>query len=307
MGFEHDHRRPAATRRLGWVLALTAVYAVAEAVGGWLANSLALLADAGHMLTDILALTLALLAAWTAQRPPDASRTYGYRRIEILAALFNGCALIVIALFIFVEAWERATAPPEVEPGLMAAVAGGGLVVNLFAARMLHGQHTHGMNLRAAYLHVMGDLLGSVGALTAAGTIHFFGWRLADPVVSALIGGIIVFSAVRLVLDATHVLLEGAPAHLDARRIEAELAALPGVDGVHDLHLWSLGGDEPLLSAHLVLDHTLPSARVLRAATELLREEHGILHTTLQLEPADFNILGPPAAEAVRETESRST
>ena len=287
---EHDRRRRAATRRLGLVLGVTAAYALAEVAGGLLSNSLALLADAGHMATDIMALGLALLASWTARRPPDPARTYGYRRVEILAALFNGVALIVIALLILVEAWQRLAQPPEVAYGLMALVATGGLAVNLFGAWLLHS-HQLGMNVRAAYLHVLGDLLGSIGTLVAAGLMALFGWYWADPVVSILIGGVIVFSAVRLVLDSVNVLLEGAPSHLDTEEVRAGLAGLDGVSGVHDLHLWSLGGDAPLLSAHLVLDDSLPPAGVLRSATSILQERFGIDHTTLQTEPPDFNVI----------------
>ena len=282
--------RRLATRRLGWVLAVTAVYAVAELLGGLMANSLALLADAGHMATDIMALSLALLAAWSARRPPDPSRTYGYRRAEILAALVNGVALIVIALFIFLEAWERLAAPPEVAVGLMTWVALGGLAVNIFGARMLH-RHQRGMNMRAAYLHVLGDLLGSIGTLIAAGLMGWFGWFWADPVVSLIIGGIIVVSAARLVLDSVNVLMEGAPAHLDTEDVRGRLLGLDGVSEVHELHLWSLGGDSPLLTAHLVLDHSLSSASVLRTATTMLEERFGIGHVTLQMEPPDFNVI----------------
>ena len=282
--------RDRATRRLALVLVVTAVYAVAELFGGWLSNSLALLADAGHMVTDIVALTLALLAAWSARRPPDPTRTYGYRRVEILAALFNGVALIVIALFIFLEAWERFSQPPRVDVGLMAWIAAGGLLVNLVGARLLH-DHQHGMNMRAAYLHVLGDLLGSVGALLAAGLMAVGGWFWADPAISVLIGGIIIFSAVRLVLDSVAVLMESAPAHLNAEEVRLSLQELAGVSQVHELHLWSLGGDSPLFSAHLVLDHSLPSASVLRSATALLRERFGITHVTLQMEPSDYNVI----------------
>jgi cobalt-zinc-cadmium efflux system protein len=272
------------------VLLLTVSFTVVEVIGGLVSNSLALLADAGHMLADIMALTLALLAAWTARRPPDASRTYGYQRVEILAALFNGVALIVIALFILREAWERWAEPPQVAYGLMAVVAFGGLLVNLVAARLLHG-HRRGLNMRAAYLHVLGDLLGSIGALSAAGLIAAFGWRWADPLASAVIAAIIVFSAVRLVLDAGNVLLEGAPGHLNSGAVRRCLLATRGVCDVHDLHLWSLGGDSPLLTAHLVLDHSRPAADVLREATAALRERYGITHSTLQTEPPDFNII----------------
>ena len=287
------HRAPLrsrSTRRLGVVLALTAAVTAVEAAGGWLAHSLALLADAGHMLADIMALALALVAVWSARRPPDAARTYGYQRVEILAALVNGVALVVIAVFIVREAWERAGAPPAVDSTLMAGIAFGGLVVNLVAARILHG-HRHGLNAKAAYLHVLGDLLGSIGALAAAGMIALFAWPLADPIVSIFIAAIIIFSAIRLVLDSVHVLLEGAPAHLKVDELHECLARVPGVGEVHDLHCWSLGGDSALLSAHLVLDHTRAAAQVLRQATEALRERFGITHTTLQIEPADYNII----------------
>ena len=284
-------RHDAAQRRLTWVLALTLAYTVAEVAGGIASNSLALLADAGHMATDVLALGLAVLAGWFAVRPPDHGRTFGYQRAEILAALANGVILVVVCGFIFWEAVHRMSAPPVVATGLMAWVAAGGLVVNVVSARILHG-HTHGLNARAAFLHVIGDLLGSIGALAAAALIGLFGWRLADPLASVLIGGIIVYSSARLVLDSVHVLMEGAPAHLDAEEIRRSLRALPGVAGVHDLHLWSLGGSAPLLTAHLVVDLTMNAHDVLRAATAELETLYGIGHVTLQLEPPDFNIQG---------------
>jgi len=293
----HHHAIPPAagsSRRLAVVLALTAAYALAEVAGGVLSGSLALLADAGHMVTDVMALALALFAAWSARRPPDPARTYGYQRAEILAALVNGVVLILIAVMIFVEAWKRLAHPPEVEAGLMGGVAAGGLLVNIVAAWILHGDH--GMNQRAAFLHVLGDLLGSVGALTAAVLIWAFDWTWADPAASALIGAFIVAGAVRLVLEALNVLMEGAPSHLDTRDIEGCLGRLAGVAGVHDLHVWTLGGRTPLLTAHLVLDHSRPAGVVLRQATELLRRDYGIEHSTLQLEPADFNIVVDLAA-----------
>jgi cobalt-zinc-cadmium efflux system protein len=284
------HRDGTATRRLGWVLGLTLAYMLAEVVGGFLADSLALLADAGHMMTDNLALTLALLAAWFARRPPDPSRTYGYQRAEILAALVNGVALGVVCLFIVWEAWERLRAPREVDFGLMAVIAAGGLAVNLIAARLLHG-HDHGLNVRAAYLHVLGDLLGSVGALAAAGLIAAFGWVWADPVASILICVIILVSATRLVLKSLHVLMEGVPEHLDTREIRRCLTDTPGVEDVHDLHVWSLAGGAPLLTAHLVVEPSAASAEILREACQVLRTRFGITHTTLQIDPPDYNIV----------------
>jgi cobalt-zinc-cadmium efflux system protein len=281
----------AAQKRLIWVLALTVAYAFAEVAGGLASNSLALLADAGHMATDALALGLAVLAGWFARRPPDAGRTFGYQRAEILAALTNGLILVVICGFIFWEALHRFAAPPTVVTGLMAWIAAGGLAVNLVSAWLLHG-HTHGLNARAAFLHVLGDLLGSIGALVAAALIALFGWRLADPLASVFIGGIIVFSSARLVLRSVNVLMEGAPAHLDPEEIGRFLRGLPGVCEVHDLHLWSVGGRAPLLSAHLVVDLSVRAHDVLRSATSELRLVYGIEHVTIQIEPPDFNIQG---------------
>lgn len=281
----------AAQRRLRWVLALTLAYTGAEVAGGLASNSLALLADAGHMATDDLALGLAVLAGWFASRPPDRGRTFGYQRAEILVALTNGVLLVVVCGFIFWEAVHRFAAPPAVATGLMAWVAAGGLAVNLIAARLLYG-HTRGLNARAAFLHVLGDLLGSIGTLVAAALVAIVGWRWADPLASMLIGAVIVYSSARLVLDSVHVLMEGTPAHLDPEEIRRSLRGLAGVADVHDLHLWSLGGNAPLLSAHLVVDLTVRAHDVLRTATAELAALYGIEHVTLQIEPPDFNIRG---------------
>jgi cobalt-zinc-cadmium efflux system protein len=242
------------------------------------------------MVTDVMALSLALIAARWARRPPDAVRTYGYRRVEILAALLNGVALIVIALVIFFEAWRRLREAPEIDVALMAGVATGGLAVNLIAVWILHGGQ-QGLNVRAAYLHVLGDLLGSIGALVAAGLIWRFGWIWADAAASAVICAIIVISAVRLVLESAHVLLEGTPSGLSIHEIAECLRGTPGVCDVHDLHVWSLGAGSPLLTAHLVMDHSAPAERVLRSATEALETRFGVMHSTLQIEPPDYNII----------------
>ena len=287
----HTGDAPSAQRRLTLVLGLTLAYTAAEIAGGLASNSLALLADAGHMATDALALGLAVVAGWIARRPPDRGRTFGYQRAEILAALTNGVILVAICGSIFWEAIHRLTAPPVVATGLMASVAAGGLAVNLFSAWILHG-HTEGLNARAAFLHVLGDLLGSVGALVAAMLIALFNWRLADPLASVFIGAVIIFSSTRLILRSVHVLMEGTPAHLDPEEIRRSLRAVSGVADVHDLHLWSLGGRAPLLTAHLVVDLTVRGHDVLRAATTELQLLYGIDHVTLQIEPPDFNIRG---------------
>ncbi len=303
----HHHPHPAGgddhTRRLAVVLGLTGAYTIAELVGGWLSNSLALLADAGHMMTDNVAIAIALLAAWSARRPPDASRTYGYHRVEILAALFNGVVLALASGAIVWEAWARFREPPEVRTGLMAAVAAGGLVVNVVGAWVLHGGSDRSLNVRAAYLHVLGDLLGSVGALGAAVAMASTGWRWPDPVASVAIAAIIVFSAVRLVLQSVHVLMEGVPSGFDPEEVRGVLLGIPGVADVHDLHLWSLAGASAVLTAHVVTDHSRTSGAVLREALAVLRERFGIGHATLQVEPPDFNIvetIDPPPGEPPR-------
>ncbi len=289
-GSHPDHAR-ASQRRLGLVLGLTLAYTFAEIAGGLASNSLALLADAGHMATDAFALGLAVFAGWIARRPPDPDRTFGYQRAEILAALTNGVILVAICGSIFWEAIHRFASPPAVATGLMAWVAAGGLGVNLLSAWLLHG-HTEGLNARAAFLHVLGDLLGSVGALAAAGLIAVFGWRLADPLASIFIGAIIIFSSSRLILRSIHVLMEGTPDHLDPEEIRRSLRSVSGVADVHDLHLWSIGGRTPLLSAHLVVDLTVRGHDVLRSAAAELQRLYGIEHVTLQIEPPDFNIRG---------------
>lgn len=277
---------------------MTLAYTVAEVVGGILANSLALLADAGHMLTDSLSLALALFAARFALRPPDPERTYGYQRAEILAALANGVALAVACVWIFWEAVQRLRTPTPVASGLMAFVALGGLAVNVVAAWVLRGEHD--LNVRAAFLHVVGDALGSVGALVAALLIATRGWSWADPLASMVIGVVIVISASRLVLESVNVLMEGTPAHLDPAAIRRCLQEIEGVADVHDLHVWSLSGSRPLLTAHLVTRHGAPPGRVLRSALHDLEVRFGIAHATLQLEPPDFSVVesfaqGPPA------------
>ena len=287
---------PSPVRRLAWVLGLTLVYALAELLGGWYSNSLALLADSGHMFTDALALGLALAAAWFAKLPPDPARTYGYQRAEILAALVNGATLVGICLFLFWEAWHRLLAPPAVRTGLMAAVALGGLFVNL-AGLVLLREVSHGLNARAAYLHVLGDLLGSVGTLVAAGLLAAFDLRWADPIAGIAIGGIIVVGSLRLLIQSVHVLMEGAPAGLDLGTLRACLLRIDGVAGMHDLHVWTMAGGPPILTAHLVVEHGAPAVRVLREACRALEHDFGIRHATLQIEPPDYNIFGQFGSE----------
>lgn len=275
--------RSESARRLGWVLALTALVMVAEAVGGWLAHSLALLADAGHMLADVAALALALFVLRMAQRPATPERSYGLVRLEILAALINGAALIVIALGIGIEAVRRLQAPPEIHGGLMLGVASVGLVANLVGVTLLHRGHDHSLNQRAAYLHVMSDLLGSVGAVIAGLLVVATGWRLADPIVSLGIGLLVLSGAWRLVRESADVLLEATPGHIALGTVHERLASLPGVSSIHDLHVWTLTSGVIAMSGHLVVRNPSHNQQILEAAQARMGEL-GIHHVTVQME-----------------------
>ncbi len=275
--------RAESRRRMTAVLVLTATVMVVEAVGGWLAGSLALVADAGHMLADAAALGLALLAAHIAQRPASAERSFGLLRIEILAALVNGTALIIIALAVAFEAWRRLHDPVTVDGGLLVGVAAVGLVTNLAGAMVLHRGHDHSLNQRGAYLHVLSDLLGSVGALLAGAIILATGWTPADPLVSVLIAVLILRSAWRLVRESADVLLEATPEHIPLGAVHDQLATVPGVRSVHDLHVWTVTSGVVAMSGHLVVDDPGAHQRVLEEAQQRLGRL-GIDHVTVQIE-----------------------
>lgn len=280
------HRAPLRAetrRRLGLALGITAAVMVAEAIGGWLAGSLALLADAGHMLADAAALGLALFAARVAQRPATAERSFGLLRLEILAALVNGALLLAIAVGIGIEAWRRIQAPPAVDGGLLLAVAGIGLTANVVALAILHRGHQHSLNQRGAYLHVLGDLLGSVGALAAGAIVLGSGWTLADPIISIFIGALVLVSAWRLVKDSTDILLEATPAHIALTDVHDRIVSVPGVDSVHDLHVWTVTSGVVAMSGHLVVRNPTDNQPVLEEVQDRLRAL-GIHHVTVQME-----------------------
>ena len=269
--------------RLRWVLALTTIFMVVEAVGGWIAGSLALLADAGHMLADVGALTLSLLTAWVAQRPRDDSKTYGYLRWEILAALVNGAALFGIAAWVVVEAVQRIQDPQPVRTGLFLAIASAGLLVNLVCLRVLHSSREGSLNVRGAYLHVLGDALGSVGAVAAAGIIALTGWTQADPIVSILLSILILVGAARLLRESTDILLESVPRHVSMAEVQRRMLGVPGVAAVHDLHVWTVTSGMIAMSGHAVVPDLEAHPGVLdgiRAEMSLM----GIGHVTIQLE-----------------------
>jgi len=275
-------------RRLAVALMLAGGYMVAECVGGLLTHSLALLADAGHMLSDVAALGLSLFAMWFAERPADPRRTYGYYRLEILAALANGVALVVVAGAIFVEAFRRLRDPPQVQGAMMMAIAAGGLAVNLAMLGILGRGRRESLNLRAAWLHVLSDAWGSLGAIVAGLLIWAFGWHRADPILSTAIGLLVVYSAWRLLEEAVSVLMESAPRSIDVDAVRDALAAVPGVRGVHDLHVWTITSGMDSLSAHVVVAEGRSAPALLREIQDLLASRFGIHHVTIQIEPEDF-------------------
>ena len=270
-------------RRLTLAFVITLLVMVVELIGGWLSGSLALLADAGHMLADGVALAVALFASWIAQRPATAQRSFGFMRLEVFAALVNGALLIVIAIGIGVEAWRRLHAPPPVNGGLLLGVAGIGLFANVAAALILHRGHEHSLNQRGAYLHVLGDLLGSIGALLAGAIVLISGWTPADPLISVLIGGLVLVSAWRLVKESTDVLLEATPRHIALSDVHERIASVPGVDSVHDLHLWTVTSGVVAMSGHVVVKNPTDNQPVLEEVQDRMRAM-GVQHVTVQVE-----------------------
>jgi cobalt-zinc-cadmium efflux system protein len=288
-GRRHDHTREGSQRTLLIVLALTFGYMLAEAVGGYLANSLALLSDAGHMLTDVAALTLSLFAVRFASRPATPRKTYGFYRLEILAALANGVTLIVLSLLICVEAYHRLRRPESVQGWTLIWISTGGLAVNLVSAWMLSHSHDENLNIRGALLHVLGDLLGSVAAIAAGVMIIWRGWLWADPLFSVVISLLIIYSSWRLVADAVNVLLEGAPSHINAAAVEEAMRSSPGVRAVHDLHIWTITSGRHAVTAHVVINDARESYRILRELREMLARRFALTHSTIQIEDPTFD------------------
>jgi len=256
---------------------------VAEAVGGYLANSLALLADAGHMLTDVAALALSLFVAWFSQRPETDKRTYGYLRLEILAAFLNGATLLLISVWIIWEAVNRLRTPEPVHSGLMLGIAVLGLVANAISAWVLHSGNDDNLNVRGAYLHILGDLLGFVGTIIAALLIRWFGWLAADAVASVIVSTLILRGAWTLVRDSTEVLLESTPAHISAAAVRDQLTAIPGIESVHDLHVWTVTSNVVAMSVHAIVREPERHQHVLEHVLDAMRL-FGIQHVTVQLE-----------------------
>ncbi|AGL15258.1 cation diffusion facilitator family transporter [Actinoplanes sp. N902-109] len=292
MGAGHDHGGQALRAgerhrsRLWWAAALLAAFMLVEAVAALLTGSLALLSDAGHMFTDVLGIAMALAAIHAAGRAAaDSQRTFGLYRLEVLAALANAVLLTAVAVYVLVEAVQRFTDPPDVPAGSMLIVATGGLVINVIAFLLLRSGAQESINVRGAYLEVVGDLLGSVGVIVAAGIIAVTGWSYADPIVAVVVALMILPRTFALGRSAVRILVQAAPEHLDMGSVRERLAAVPGVCDVHDLHVWTLTSGMDVASAHLSLDPAAELGAVLSSAREALHDDFHIEHATLQVEP----------------------
>lgn len=273
-------------RRMKLTVAIVLTIMVAEVIGGILSGSLALLSDAGHMLVDGLALGLSLFAMSVSRRPATATRTFGYYRLEILAALANGIFLALVAAYIIYEAYQRFLVAPEVEPPLMLIIAGIGLVANLSGIFLLNRASHHSLNIKAAFWHIIGDTISSVGVIIAGIIILITGWYIADTIVALLIGVIVLLGAVRIVFEASDVLLEAVPKHMEMAEVVTSIKNIAGVNEVHDIHIWTITSNIYAMSAHIVIDDQMvsKSVEVVKTVKSLLAERFNISHTTLQLE-----------------------
>lgn len=283
-GHSHDHTAGANAKMLGWALALTSTYLVAEVIGGFVFNSLALLSDAAHMLTDVAALVIALLAIKMGKKAPDDKRTFGYRRFEILAAAFNAVLLFFIAIYVFVEAIKRFNEPQEIQSWGMLVVAAVGLAVNLVSMRLLMAGKDNSFNVKGAYLEVWADMIGSVGVILGALAIKFTGWTWVDPVIAVAIGLWVLPRTWILLRDTTNVLLEGVPRGLELAHVRKEIGSLAGVTDLHDLHIWSTSNDDVSCTVHVTLGGGADADSVRQSVSALLEARFEIHHTTIQTE-----------------------
>lgn len=291
MGHSHDHVHSKNKKALLIAFLLTTSFMIAEVIGGFVTNSLALLSDAGHMLSDAVSLALSLLAFKLGEKTATAAKTYGYKRVEMLAALCNGVVLIVISVYIFIEAIRRFKEPVEIASNGMLIIAVLGLLINIVSAWILMrgGDVKGNLNLRSAFLHVLGDLLGSVGAIIAALLIKFFGWTAADAVASILVSILVIISGWRVTRDTVHILMEGAPQHIDAEEVKNTLLNITIVKEVHDLHIWSVTSDFQVLTCHLIIEGN-ETQSVLKEATDVLKGKFHVEHVTIQVEiEGEFN------------------
>ena len=305
-GAGHAHGAGANKRALAVVLSFTLAYMVAEIIGGLITGSLALLADAAHMASDNVALGLALFAFWLSDKPATPNRSFGYKRGEILAALFNGVTIVAVSLWIFYEAFQRFRDPPEILGGWLLVVAVIGLVVNVAGALILTRSAGENLNMQGALRHILADLLGSVGVIAAAMVILLTGWGYADPIISIFIGVLVLFSSWRLLRESVGILLEGSPPGMDANEVGNKMVAVEGVEEVHDLHVWEITSGFPALSAHVLVGREEDCHQRRREIEGVLKDGFGIEHTTLQVDHAgDHAIEGDRRLEFLPEIKKR--
>ena len=274
------------SQRLKIVLAIVLVVMVAEIVGGLISGSLALLGDAGHMLVDALALGLALFAITIARRPATPTKTYGYHRVEIIAALANGTILVLVSLYIFYEAYQRFSEPPSVQAPLMLLVAAIGLIANLVGILLLRKAGHENLNIKAAFWHIAGDTISSIGVIVGGIIIAVTGWYIVDPIIAVLVGVIILWGAVRIVRESADILLESVPRHIEVDKVIGTIMGVAGVEDIHDIHIWTITSGMHALSAHLRIEDQIvsQSTEIVTSVNQLLAEHFNITHTTLQLE-----------------------
>lgn len=286
MGTGHTHGTAAGRHKgkLAWALVLTTAFVAVEVIGGLLTGSLALLADAAHMLTDAGGLALALVAIRFSERPATPQKTYGYVRMEVLSAVVNAVVLLVLTIYILYEAYQRFQNPPEILSGAMLVVAAAGLLVNIISMKLLSAGSSESLNVKGAYFEVMSDMLGSLGVIVAALIIMFTGWTLADPIIGAGIGLFIIPRTWILLKQAVHILMEGTPPEIDMALLERKLLAIPGVTAVHDLHVWTITSGLDAMSCHLVVADMAQARDILTNANELMKTSFGLDHTTIQIE-----------------------
>ncbi|MFN8552321.1 MAG: cation diffusion facilitator family transporter [Candidatus Obscuribacterales bacterium] len=284
VGHSHHDLRNESKKGMLTVLALTGTYMVIECVTGYFTGSLAMFADAGHMLSDVAALVLSLLAVWFASKPATPGKTYGYYRSEILAGFFNALALVVLSLVVLYEAYRRLSSPPEVHGIPVLVVAAIGLLMQLVSLKMLKKSADASINTRAAYLEILGDSLASVGVIISSLIIIFTRWYLADPIISGIIGLAILPRTWLLLSECINILMEGTPGHIDLSSLREAITAVPGVQGIHDMHVWTITSGLDAMSGHIIIDSTAPAEEVLTNVTKILNEDFDLHHTTIQVE-----------------------
>lgn len=293
-GHSHSHSHTGNKKALLSVFILITVFMVVEIIGGLITNSLALLSDAGHMLSDAASLGLSYFALRLGEKKVSENKTYGYKRFEIIAAALNGLTLVVVSVYIFYEAFHRFFAPPQVQSKGMLIISIIGLLVNIIAAWILmKGDKDENLNVKSAFLHVLGDLLGSVGAIVAALLILFFGWELADPIASIIVAALIIVSGWRVLKESFQVLMEGVPEQIDLEQIKEALCKVPMVLSVHDLHVWTITSGYPVLTCHLTISDDGVQDEILKQSQQVLHDEFSIEHSTIQVEKSEEGCPNP--------------